>query len=36
VAETEAAEAALPIDEIVESAIAEALVEHLNFPAKRP
>jgi len=36
VVETEAAEAALPIDEIVESAIAEALVEHLNFPAKRP
>ena len=36
VAETEAAEATLPIDEIVESAIAEALVEHLSFPSKRP
>ena len=36
VVETEAAEATLPIDEIVESAIAEAMVEHLSFPSKQP
>ena len=35
VAEVEAKEAGLPIDEIVARAVAEASVEHLSFPPKR-
>ncbi|HAK54089.1 MAG: tRNA uracil 4-sulfurtransferase ThiI [Vicinamibacterales bacterium] len=34
IAEAEAAEAGLPVDEIVEQAVAEAEVEHLSYPPK--
>ena len=35
IAEAEAAEAGLPVDEIVERAVAEVVVERLSFPPKR-
>jgi thiamine biosynthesis protein ThiI len=35
VAQAEAAEAALPVEEIVERAVAEVVVEQFSFPPKR-